>query len=389
MPSARPRDLNKRLILRTIARHQPISRADVAKRTGLTRPTISNIVADWLDAGLVQELGAQVSQGGKPGILLGIVADARWVLAVTAADNLLVAGLVNLQGEVRHLQTWALQDDQDALPQLLALLDSLMPMAPGPVLGLGAAITGVVDSHQGVVHRAVYLDWEDVPLARILARRYELPVHVVNDSAAAALGAYAFDTNIQAENLAVIRIGQGIGAGLILNGKLHLGESFGAGEIGHWVVVENGEPCRCGRFGCLETVASAAAILRQARAIYHARPESAFHHHFPNAAAISLAGLAHLAQAGNPDARGIIANAGRHLGNILAALVGILDVGHIQLSGEVEALGEPLLAPVRQAIHQKTLPMLARNLTLSFSTLGESITLLGAAVPIIQQELGI
>ena len=114
-----------------------------------------------------------------------------------------------------------------------------------------------MDATNGIVRRSVNLNWHDLPLRALLEERYGLPVYVANDSQVAALGEYTFGDGPGVENLVVVKVGQGIGAGIVLNGQIFHGETFGAGEIGHVAVVANGRQCRCGNFGCLETVASA------------------------------------------------------------------------------------------------------------------------------------
>ena len=132
------------------------------------------------------------------------------------------------------------------------------------LLGIGVGTPGIVDAATGTIRWAVNLDWQDLPLGDILRERYGVPVEVANDSRAAALRDRAVRPRRQAPlrpNLIAIKVGRGIGAGIVLGGELFHGDGFGAGEIGHTVVVDDGAACRCGRFGCLETVASSRAML--------------------------------------------------------------------------------------------------------------------------------
>ena len=155
------------------------------------------------------------------------------------------------------------RDGDDALDAVYRLLDSLLAGELSPRAGDRRRHAGLVDADTGTIRWAVNLDWQDLPLGRLLRERYDLPTHVANDSRAAAIGEYLFAGEGRAPNLIAIKVGQGIGAGIVLRGELFHGDGHGAGEIGHTSVVDDGVQCRCGRFGCLETVASSRAILEQ------------------------------------------------------------------------------------------------------------------------------
>ena len=146
------------------------------------------------------------------------------------------------------------------------LLDELLDGSTAPLLGIGIGTPGLVDSRTGTIRRAVNLDWRDLPLGAIVASATACPVNVANDSQAAALAEYTYAGGDRVPNLIAIRVGRGVGAGLILRGALFQGDGSGAGEIGHVVVDDDGELCRCGRTGCLETVAGMRAIEARAAA---------------------------------------------------------------------------------------------------------------------------
>jgi len=260
---------NRDLVLKTIFDHERISRAEIARKTGLTRTTVSDIVAELIAAGLVEEVGVGESLGGKSPILLSLVADSRYLIGLDLAQNQFRGAIINLRGVIRSVVCPPVTDRnaEDALEQVYAILDQLVNTDCQPVVGIGVGTPGLVNSHAGVVVNAVNLDWQDLPLADLLRDRYQLPVYVLNDSQAAAMGEYTYGNNQLSEsNLIVINARHGIGAGIVINGHLFYGDGGAAGEIGHVVVVpEGGLPCRCGNFGCLETVASAQALVKRMR----------------------------------------------------------------------------------------------------------------------------
>ena len=253
---------NERLVVRTLYDHGPISGADVSRVTGLTRTTVSDVVSSLLDDGVVREIGRGVSTGGKAPILLEVDEDARLVVGLDLGEERFAGSLVNLRGDIRRtVELPVAGRDGDAAVQLVfELLDDLLDRVAAPLLGIGIGTPGLVDTPTGVIRRAVNLDWRDLPLGGIVADRYGVPVNVANDSQAAALAEYTYAGGDRVPNLIAIRVGRGIGAGLILRGALFQGDGSGAGEIGHVVVDDDGELCRCGRTGCLETVAGMRAI---------------------------------------------------------------------------------------------------------------------------------
>jgi predicted NBD/HSP70 family sugar kinase len=227
----------------------------------------------------------------------------------------------------------------------------------------------------GTIRWSVNLSWNDLPLGSILAARYGLPTIVANDSRAAALATFLFEGDERPDNLVAIKVGRGIGAGLVLNGELFGGDGDGAGEIGHIVVEPDGAECHCGRFGCLETLASAPAILQAAeRAGLQAR---------------SLAALAAAADAGDDAALAVVRGAGRALGQAVANLTGILDVRRIVVHGSVTALGDPWLNAIRDEATRRSLGPLARETRIVDGGVGDDLTLLGACALLLTRELGL
>ena len=234
---------NKRLVLRTIYQQQEISRADVARATHLTRTTVSHIVAELIDDGLIEETGRGPSEGGKPPVLLSVVAGSRNLIGVDLANSRFRGGVFDLRGNIieRVELPIADQNGELALERVTQLIDALLEASQGPILGIGIGTPGLVDARMGIVRQAVNLDWQNLPMRDLLQARYDLPVYVSNDSHAAALGEYAFGQKREIANLIVIKVGRGTSAGIVLNGRLHYGDGSGAGEIGHVRVVENGK----------------------------------------------------------------------------------------------------------------------------------------------------
>lgn len=365
---------NDSLVLSSIYETDEISRATIARRTALSRTSVGEAVAELLERELVEEIGRGRPSRGKPPILLRVKADARHLVGVDLSGADFRGVVVNLQGEVRHALKLPRENRSGAaaLERTYELLDRLVSQAGAPILGLGIGTPGLIDFQRGSqVHWAVNLDWLDVPLRELLESRYGVPVHVLNDSQAAAMGEYFFGGLHASGNLAVIKSDEGLGAGIVLEGRLLRGDHFGAGEIGHLAFTNGGRRCRCGNSGCLETVASASSIVRAAR--------------MPDFDAMVEAYTG-----GDPHVQRVVTEAARGLGLAIATLIGTVNVRDVVIAGSVTRLGAPLLEAVIEEMRARSLAALAGDTRVEFSGIGaDEITALGAAAVLLHEELGI
>ena len=351
---------HRSLVLQQLFREGPASRADLARSSGLTRVTVSDLVGDMLAEGLVAELGAPAeSRVGKPPTLVGLSVDSTHVVGIDLSGTDRMTGAVlNLAGEVQARldvpRDGATGDAAVALVHRLAA--DLIALTDRPVLGVGVGSPGVVDT-AGTVIDAPNLAWSRTPLATSLADELALPVFVANDANTAVLGEHTFGASGDG-GLIVVRVGTGVGAGLVLGGSLLHGHLGAAGEIGHVVVDPDGERCACSRAGCLETVLAVPRLRDR------------------------------LARQG-VDRDDVLTEAGEQLGAVLAPVVGMLNLHEIVLSGPTELLDGPLLAATVRTIRARTMPVSSEGLAVRTSTLGEDVVIVGAAVLVLAGELGV
>lgn len=346
-----------------------MSRADLARTTGATRVTVSDLVSELLDEGLVEELGTRTEQRpGKPATLVGFVPDARVIASADLSDDSQFRfALANLAGKVlvRHEVDRQDRTGAEAIDLVAESLVSILEQADRPVLGIGVGSPGVVQP-EGVVLEAPNLGWFERDLASILAIRLGAgPVHVANDANAAALGELSLG-GPPGRSLLLVKVGHGVGAGLVIDGHLVVGERFAAGEIGHVVADAEGEQCVCGRRGCLEA-AIAAPLLRKRLAA---------------------------ASAGRDDApalaeKAVLSQAGGLLGRVLAPVVGALNLREVVLSGPLDVLGDTFRRSALSAMQHRTMPAVGESVDVRLTQLGEDDVLLGAAMLVLDQELGI
>jgi len=352
---------HRALLLQEVFRDGPASRADLARSTGLTRATVSDLVGELVEDGLLQELGAPAgARVGKPPTLVGLVPDATHVVAVDLSpDDRMRGAVLNLAGEVRARHELALADATGAraVALLHRLAAELIALTDRPVLGVGVGSPGVVDAF-GTVIDAPNLGWSGEPLAADLRRALQLPVHVANDANTAVLGEHTFGAADPDGGLMLVRVGIGVGAGLVLGGALLHGHRGAAGEIGHVVVDPAGERCACGRVGCLETLL---AVPRLRRALLQ----------------------------DGVDAEAALRTVGEQLGGVLAPVVGALDLHEVVLAGPAELLDGPLLEAADATIRARTMPVGGDHLVVRTSTLGDDVVLSGAAVLVLAGELGV
>jgi predicted NBD/HSP70 family sugar kinase len=388
----RARTHNTQLVLKTIYESGEISRADVARSTSLARPTISEVVADLIEQGLIEELGYGPSTGGKRPVLLDIVNDSRYLIGLNLARESFCGALINLRGEIVHRVELPLngRDGDVALDLVYAVVDALVETASRPLLGIGIGAPGLVDAVNGVMRQAVNLNWQDIPLGCLLWERYDLPVHTANDCQVAALAEHTFGNSADsARDLVVINVGWGVGAGIVHGGHLLHGNPLGAGEIGHVVVAENGERCRCGNRGCLETLVSTQAILRRARSVAQSIPDSLLHRFAAHPETITFDTVCQTFEAGDEATRQVIRDVGRNLGIAAANLVGAFGSCRILIAGRVSCFGPFLLDAIRVEMTRRCFPSLARDTEIGFVSLGSDIVLLGASALLLHNELGL
>jgi predicted NBD/HSP70 family sugar kinase len=349
---------HRSLLIQQLFREGPASRADLARSTGLTRVTTSDLIGELVADGLVEELGAPAeSRVGKPPTLVGLAADSTHIVGIDlSANDRMTGAVINLLGQVQARAEVAIDGatGADAVELVHRLAAELIAMTDRPVLGIGVGSPGVVDA-AGTVIDAPNLAWADTALSASLAQAFDLPVFVANDANTAVLGEHTFGET-GTGGLMVLRIGTGVGAGLVLEGSLLHGHRGAAGEIGHVVVDPDGERCACGRTGCLETIL---AVPRLRKALTEENAEE------------------------------VLTRVGEQLGAALAPVVGTLNLQELVLSGPQELLDGPLREAADRSIRSRTMPVSSEGLVVRASTLGEDVVLVGAAVLVLSGQLGV
>jgi predicted NBD/HSP70 family sugar kinase len=247
-------------VLRAIATHGPLSRAQLARDLGLSGPTLTQATKYLMDRGLITEVEQSPSTGGRPATLLGLVANAGQVLGVKLAEDHAVGVCVNLQSEILwQFEVPFSSRGDDAVKELTSLLRKQIKRIKGQLLGIGIGIPGVVSPLDSSTADSAMLGWDHLNVGKQISDELQTPVLLENDVNTLAITESLYGHGRDASNFLTVTLGRGIGMGLVINGELYAG-SFGAGEFGHVNSISNGLPCECGKHGCLETIASSPAI---------------------------------------------------------------------------------------------------------------------------------
>ncbi|MEV6417308.1 ROK family transcriptional regulator [Kribbella sp. NPDC051718] len=337
------REINSSLVLGEL-RGGLVSRTELAKRTGLSLPTVSEIVAELIGSGVIEERETASSGGGRRPVLLGLKPDAGYVIGIKVTETRVIAVLTDLNAGIVERATASLgEDDVATVVRTVAAVVRKLKAQAGPVYGVGVGLAGVIDRASGVVRHATYADWRDVDLAGLLTERTGLPVVVDNDVNTLVANEQWFGAGRGVSDVAVVSIGRGVGLGMVLDGRLYRGAGGGAGEFGHTKVVADGPLCDCGGRGCLEALIGEPAIVAAA-------------------GCTTIEEAAELARGGDLAVKDVFDQVGRTLGTAVGNLVNLLNPKLIVLAGEGTRASDLFLPGFEEALKHAVFDGLQREL---------------------------
>jgi predicted NBD/HSP70 family sugar kinase len=359
--------MNTAIVLETILRGAPLSRAQISERSGLNKATVSSLVQDLIDGSLVREIGTGVSSGGRKPVMLEFIAHAGHAVGIDLGVNYIRGVLTDLRGTIVTERTLPLKrlEPEPVTGELFRCIDSLLAEAsasPHGIAGIGVGVPGLVDE-AGSVLFAPNLKWRGVPLRRLLNDRYGLPVTIDNEANAGALGEQIFGVGRRIDNLVYVSVGIGIGTGLILHKNLYKGASGFSGEMGHLSVDAFGKPCSCGNRGCWEMYASERALLAKASALGFEELET----------------LLAAAEAGREDVLALLEEIGEFLGIGIANIVNVFNPDAVVIGNRMSMARPWIETSLRRTVVQRALGFHLRSVQLLFAELGEKSAMLGAA----------
>ncbi len=380
------KEMNRGLILNAIRQRGPLSRVDIAKQTALHASTVTRIVADLIEEGMVREQGAGENHIGRKPILLDLVADARFFAGLSIEAGSITGVITNLNAEIKARYEKPLDGvtKEDIIRQAKEAVDQLFAdigSQRAKVTSLGVAAHGIVDSVHGHILHAPAFGWRRLELGDALREAYGLPVKVENNCNAMAMGQYWFGNSPGTHNLLALKVGVGVGSGLIVNGSLFWGEDFSAGEIGHTMVAFDGPRCRCGKYGCLESVSSIAALLEQARErMKRGLPTVMMDAVQGDINTLQFSHLCEAAKAGDELALNVFREAGSYLGLAIANAINIINPSRVLVGGDVFD-GLPYILPtIKQVVASRSMEIPGRNVRIESVRFGRDAVVMGAVV---------
>jgi len=376
------RRLNRLRVIDALRDEGLISRAEIARRTGLSRSTVSSLVSELQADGLVVErsepAAAHGDQGGRPPILLSFDASAGVAVGIDFDHHHVRVAVSDLSSRIlveRELQLdtdHAAHEGLDAAAELVGELLAEAGVDQARVIGAGMCLPGPIHRPTGVVgSTAILPGWVGVAAAEEMHSRLDLPILVDNDANLAALAEAAFGAGRDAKDLVYLMISSGIGAGLVLNGRLYRGAEGLAGELGHVLVDADGPVCRCGNRGCLETVAGTDALAELLRRSH--------------GDGLDGRAIVRLAREGDLGCRRVIADAGRAIGKAAATLVNVLNPELLIVGGDLSDAGELLLDGVRESLERSALPTAVQAADVVAGSLGDRAEVLGAIALVLSE----
>ncbi|MFQ3620567.1 MAG: ROK family transcriptional regulator [Spirochaetales bacterium] len=383
--------VNLRNVLRTVELERGVSRAQVARKLGLSRTTISTLVNRLISYGFLQETPSMANGRGRPGIHLSLTQDRWYALGAEFHSKKWVAVITNLEGQILKIEeTPVKQEGIDAfLSGLIKSIKVLQKDPPGPLLpAIGIGAPGLVDCEQGVILRADDFGWLQVDVRGHVEKELNIRTYVLNRNRAGGLAESRFGAGRKVHNLVYIGIGTGISAAFISDGLLIHGANYSAGEIGHVVVDPGGEQCGCGKAGCLQAVASGSAMVRYAQQALLSG-ESSTLQLVSNTAGEELSGelICREAVKGDPVALRCVEKAGKYLGLAVANIITTFNPDRVIIGGPVGQCGQPLVGIIQREAAKWAMEHPFSATQIVQGVLGETTGALGAACLVLDRKL--
>ncbi|MET9656189.1 ROK family transcriptional regulator [Streptomyces sp. NPDC006510] len=369
---------NLERVVRAVRMAGSLTQAEIARSTGLSAATVSNIVRELKDGGTVEV--TPTSAGGRRARSVSLSGDAGIVIGVDFGHTHLRVAVGNLAHQVLAEEAEPLDVDASSAQgfgraeQLVRRLIETTGISPEKVIGVGLGVPGPIDVESGTLGSTSILPgWTGINPSKELAGRLGVPVYVDNDANLGALGELVWGSGRGVKDLAYIKVASGVGAGLVIDGRIYRGPGGTAGEIGHITLDESGPVCRCGNRGCLETFTAARYVLPLLQPSHGTD--------------LTMERVVQLAREGDPGCRRVIGDVGRHIGSGVANLCNLLNPSRVILGGSLAEAGELVLAPIRDSVSRYAIPSAARQLSVLPGALGGRAEVLGA-LALVLSEMG-
>ena len=385
------KSLNKSAIMNLIRLQGPISRAEIAKLTKLTPPTVGSIVSELLEADFIkEETGFAKSQGGRKPIMLTLNSTNYFIIGIYGSAEVITTVISNLDGEIiysKDKEVWNTPSEEEFLTMLKECIQDTLDendLLHSSIIGIGVAMHGLVDPVNGIAIFAPHLNLSNIPIKNTLEDEFSIPVLMENDVRALTLAENWYGKGKDVSDFICISVGRGIGSGIVLNHKIYNGAYNSAGEIGHTIVDVNGPRCKCGNYGCLEAFSSEAAVLERVKRGIRLGRDSILAAEINEDNRWDIEMIFRAAEKGDQLALESLEESGRYLGLAIANFINIFTPSKVILEGKLFDAGDLILSPIRTMVERSTLKSSPGPEAIECSTLGKKGMAVGACTLVLR-----
>lgn len=365
--------INKSIVLKSIEKKGPISRAQISKDTGLNKATVSTMVNELIEESLVNEIGAGKSNGGRKPVLLYFNQKAGYSIGIDLGVNYILAVLTDLHGDIFYEKLEKLEHKEPTvvIQKLINIIQSLLaitPDSPYGVVGIGIGVPGIVDT-TGKILFAPNLQWKQIDLKYEIEEATGIPVSIENEANTGCLGEQLYGVGKNISNQIYVSISIGIGTGIIINGNLYTGATGISGEIGHQTIETKGRKCRCGNRGCWELYASESALLEEARELGIFKLDEQY----------NLESLILEAEKGNSTVIHLLNSIGEYIGIGLVNIINTFNPDMIIIGNRIANFKKWIINPINRIIENRISPYYNNTTIIDFANLGKYSSALGSS----------
>lgn len=377
------KQINKSLVLETILKEAPISRADISQKVGLNKGTVSSLVNELIEEHLIYESGPGKSSGGRRPVMLLFNEKAGYSIGIDLGVNYILGVLTDLKGNIiveilKKLDVRSFEEVINILKSMIRELIQASEKSHYGIIGIGIGVPGLVNN-DGEILIAPNLGWKNVRIKEEIENTYHVPVIIENEANAGAYGEKLYGSGKDYDNILYVSAGIGIGVGVILNGKLYTGTHGFSGEMGHTIIFVDGKNCSCGSKGCWEQYASEKALLEEAKKL-----------NIPfikDDASLSIELLIEMAKDGNQDAIHLFENIGMYLGVGINNMINTFNPEQIIIGNRLGKAQKWIEKPIKDFIKNHTMKYHQKDLSIQFSQLTTHSTAIGVSALSIENFL--
>ena len=385
-------ELNRSIILDTIRKHGPISRSDIAKLINISPTTVTSAVNELINEGVVREDGIGTSNGGRKPVLLRFDPNTKYIIGVSISNSFIKISEMNLEGNIlrKEIHSTNYQQGEEIINLTLTIIQQFLHSMENleDCEGISIITPGIVDARRGIISYNTKLKLYDIPLKKMVEQRFGLPTYLDNDTNAFVLAENYFGSFGQYKDLVYITIGDGVGSGIMLNGKIIRGYKGSAGELGHTSIVKGGQKCECGNEGCLENYVNWPAIYSKIVTALMSRGKETMIKELvgEDLNRITPAVFVQALKEGDLLCLQILDEIVSHLASGIINTIHLLNPEVIILSGEIVQESDLFVDLLKSCVSKKVIPILKEEVNIQPTSLGAEFEMLGAAAIILQEK---